>query len=181
MVYDERIPTSIAIMREKHNLGTCEACACVGQPIHSSQYLGIQAWLEHKYKCGHMWLVPGGNLICCILLICVCKICFVLFAPSGHLAVSWLISCPAPSKRYEWGVVEEAKIPNLWVKEGRGLTIGTIRYIIICVVALPRSPLWSLWKHVWGKLEYQQNAFVCMYLLFKDRSMHVFYTVCTTF
>ena len=88
MVYDERIPTSIAIMREKHNLGTCEACACVGQPIHSSQYLGIQAWFEHTYKCGHMWLVPGGNLNCCILLICVCKIYFVLFVPSGHLAVS---------------------------------------------------------------------------------------------
>ena len=151
-------------MREKHNLGTCEACACVGQPIHSSQYLGIQAWFEHTYKCGHMWLVPGGNLICCILLICVCKIYFVLFVPSGHLAVSWLISCPAPSKRYEWGVVEEAKIP-----------------VHRCVVALPRSPLWSLWKHVWGKLEYQQNAFVCMYLLFKDRSMHVSYTVCTIF
>ena len=44
LYYDERILTSITIiLTEKHNLGTCEesvACACVGQPIHSSQYLG---------------------------------------------------------------------------------------------------------------------------------------------
>ena len=40
MVDDERILTSIAIMREKYNLGAYEVCACVGQPIHSSQYLG---------------------------------------------------------------------------------------------------------------------------------------------
>ena len=49
MADDERILTSIAIMREKYNLGTCEVCACVGQPIHSSQYLYTH-WTYRVYN-----------------------------------------------------------------------------------------------------------------------------------